>query len=68
MLTYRLYFLGADGHFVGAEPFECGGDKEAIELARAETGDRSSELWQEARMVTAIRPQPGQAPPLKSPG
>lgn len=51
MLTYRLYFLGVDGHFVGAEPFECAGDEEAIERARAEADGRASELWQQARKV-----------------
>jgi len=34
MAEYRGYTVGDDGHFSGFEPFVCGDDAEAIELAR----------------------------------
>ena len=55
MLTYKLYFLSADGHIVGAEPFECANDEEAMEQARADADGRASELWQQARKVIVFQ-------------
>ena len=34
MAEYRAYTVGDDGRFSGFEPFVCGDDAEAIELAR----------------------------------
>jgi predicted dinucleotide-binding enzyme len=34
MAEYRIYVVGADGHFVGCEPLVCGDDVEAIEKAK----------------------------------
>ena len=51
MQSYRLFFRGIDGHFVGAEPFECGDDQQAIGIAQEKADGRPAELWQQARMV-----------------
>ena len=51
MQTYRLYFLGANGHFAHAIAFECDSDEEAIETVKAHVDGRPMELWQQARKV-----------------
>ena len=51
MQSYRLFFRGMDGHFVGAEPFECHDDQEAIDMARDKVDGRPAELWRQAHMV-----------------
>ena len=51
MQSYRLFFRGIDGHFVGAEPFECDDDQQAIAIAREKANGRPAELWQGSRMV-----------------
>ena len=51
MHTYRLYFHGADGHIVQAEPFECADDRQAVAFALRKADHRPMELWQQARRV-----------------
>jgi hypothetical protein len=56
MLSYRLYFIGEDGHVAGVEPFECETDEAAIELASAKMDGRPSELWRRDRKVMDFSP------------
>jgi hypothetical protein len=44
MAEYRAYTVGDDGHFSGYEPFVCGDDAEAIEMARRFSNGHDVEL------------------------
>ena len=46
MTDYRVYIVGAEGHFCDVVPLACGEDEEAIRLARELAIDRDVELWQ----------------------
>ena len=54
MRSYRVYFQGPDGDVDGADAFECGGDDEAIEIAREKADGRPMELWQQERRLIAF--------------
>jgi hypothetical protein len=52
LTDYRVFFVGADGHFEGSRTFLCDTDETAIAWARLE--DRSLELWSGARLVKRL--------------
>jgi hypothetical protein len=54
MAEYRAYTVGDDGHFLGYEPLVCGGDAEAIELAKRLCNGHDVELWCLERMVIRL--------------
>jgi hypothetical protein len=54
LLTYRLYFLRADGHVMRAAAFECVDDEAAIEMTQQMTDGSPTELWQQARRVATF--------------
>jgi hypothetical protein len=57
MLSYRLYFLGPEGHIVRAVEFECASDEDALNAVEQHADGRSMELWQQARKVRAFSTQ-----------
>jgi hypothetical protein len=57
MTDYRVYIVGAEGHFCDVVPLVCGEDEEAIRLARELAVDRDAELWQLDRKVAVIDAQ-----------
>jgi hypothetical protein len=54
MAEYRIYVVGADGHFVGCEPLVCGDDVEAIEKAKRLVQANDIELWCGERLVVRL--------------
>src|SRR5690242_8819863 len=48
---YRLFFIGGDGHIVGAEPFEAPNDQAAIAYAAEAEHPYALELWRRATMI-----------------
>jgi len=52
LTDYRVFFVGADGHFEGSRTFLCDTDETAIAWARLE--DRPLELWSGARLVKRL--------------
>lgn len=51
MTSYRLYFLGSDGHFMRAHELACESDEEAVAWAEARREFGAMELWSGARLV-----------------
>jgi hypothetical protein len=51
MPHYRVYYVGRDGHFSGAENIECADDQAAIQTARQLVNGQDAELWQQSRFV-----------------
>ena len=51
MATYRLYFIGRDGHFEKAIPFESPNEDEAIAAADDLADGRPMELWRAQRRL-----------------
>jgi hypothetical protein len=65
MNAYRLYFVGADGHFKGVEVIEADDDDTAILAARKHAGALPMELWNADRRVeTFPAVSPGRPLPL----
>ena len=58
MLSYRLYFLGREGHITGVVELECACDEQALEAVEAHADGRAMELWQQARKVRAFELEP----------
>jgi hypothetical protein len=58
MVDYRVYRVGADGHFVGYEPLICRDDAEAIEKAKRLVDGHDVELWSGPRLVIRISCKP----------
>lgn len=57
MPTYRIYFVGQDDHFHGAENIECATDDEAVDCALERIGAFPAvEVWCDARSVGRIGP------------
>lgn len=55
MLLYRMYWMGADGHYTGAEDIECASDQEAITKAWKQIGDAPAmEVWLGTRRVAQL--------------
>jgi hypothetical protein len=51
MYPYRIYFVGSDGLFSGAQFLECADDQEAIQKARQLVDGHDVELWNGERFV-----------------
>jgi hypothetical protein len=58
MDTYRLYFIGADGHFAKAVEFDAAADEMAIEGVVTYVDGRDMELWQRDRKIRAFPGDP----------
>jgi hypothetical protein len=56
MPQYRLYTVGSDGHFVGAENMECSDDQEAIQHAQNRVDGHDIELWEQGRFIKRFAP------------
>jgi hypothetical protein len=54
MAEYRIYVVGADGHFVGCEALVCDDDVEAIEKAKRLVQANDIELWCGERLVVRL--------------
>ena len=54
MTDYRVYVIGADGHFVKAIQLDCPNDDAAIESAKQFVNGHDLELWQRDRQVTSF--------------
>ncbi|HEX4555738.1 MAG TPA: hypothetical protein VH249_17230 [Xanthobacteraceae bacterium] len=54
MPHYRIYFVGADGHFTSAAEVTYRDDAEAIEAAKGIAGGKKVELWSGRRRVAII--------------
>jgi len=56
MCHYRIYSIGEDGSFSGAENIECADDDAALAEAIALVGPLPAEIWQAARLVALVSP------------
>ena len=56
MPDYRLYFHGADGHFIRARAVSVAGDGEALAKAREIDHAHCIEVWQGRRKVGLVEP------------
>jgi hypothetical protein len=59
MADYRVYIIGADGHFRSAIPLVCENDDDAIERAKQLVDGHDLELWQLGRKVVGISHKSG---------
>ena len=57
MTDYRVYIVGAEGHFCDVVPLVCEDDEQAIRLAQELATDQAVELWQLDRKVAVIPAQ-----------
>lgn len=57
MFDYRLYLLGADGHFAGVETFNARNDDDAKIRAAGIAKDDPYELWCRDRVVIRNPPK-----------
>lgn len=55
MTEYRLYTVGADGHFIGYEPLVCRDDGEAVVKAKRLVNGHAIEVWSGARFVIGLK-------------
>jgi hypothetical protein len=58
MLEYRVYIIGADGHFQRSINLVCADDAEASETTRKLLDRHDVELWQGGRMVAKFEHTP----------
>jgi hypothetical protein len=54
MPYYRVYFVGADGHFTSAADFHLNDDQSAIEAAQEVARGHKVELWSGRRHIADI--------------
>jgi hypothetical protein len=55
MPGFRIYTVGADGHFTNADNIECADDHEAIRNAQQHAADgHDVELWDRGRFITRV--------------
>jgi hypothetical protein len=54
MADYRIYFVGADGHFAGAKDIYCPNDQEALKRAKQHVDGCDIELWARGRFIAKI--------------
>ena len=57
MQTYRLFYMDAHSHIVGAFEFLADTDAEALAVAEAHRDDRPAELWCQIRPITTFPPR-----------
>ena len=58
MPEYRVYIIGADGHFQSSVPLICPDDETAKEQAEQLVDGHDVELWQRARKVAKFERKP----------
>jgi hypothetical protein len=58
MAHYRVYFLDGASHINEAAALDCENDEEAIKKATGISYSHVIEVWQEARLVKRIEPEP----------
>jgi hypothetical protein len=57
MRTYRIFFLGQDGHIKQPpEIVECPDDQTAVEMAQQLLDGRTVEIWESSRLVARLAP------------
>jgi hypothetical protein len=56
MAEYRIYTVGADGHFVNFRGFVCDHDEDALVWARQWMDGAAVEVWSGERFVTRLEP------------
>ena len=54
MTEYRLFKVGADGHFIGFEPLVCDDDAQAVERAKRLLDGCDIEIWSGDRLVIRL--------------
>jgi hypothetical protein len=54
MVDYRIYIIGADGHFYRSVLLDCMNDEEAVEQAKKQLDGHDIELWQLDRKVAML--------------
>jgi hypothetical protein len=54
MPDYRVYFIGWDGHFLGAIDFQAASDQHAIAKAPELRKGHEVEVWESARFVRRL--------------
>ena len=54
MAQYRVYAIGRDGHYSGAEHVECPSVQEAIQTAEQLANGRDVELWERNHFIVRI--------------
>jgi hypothetical protein len=58
MPDYRVYIIGADGHFFDSHAIECADDETAMERAAQLVDGHDVELWQRDRKVAKFEHKP----------
>lgn len=58
MPEYRVYLIGADGHFQNSVPLECADDEAATEQAKQLVDGHDVELWQRDRKIATFKHEP----------
>ena len=58
MPEYRVYIIGADGHFTSAVPLICPDDEAAKEQAAQLVDGHDVELWERARKIAWFGQKP----------
>jgi hypothetical protein len=54
MTDYRVYFVGADGHFAGSKALDCNSDKTAIASAKKLLDGKDVEIWCGLRKIIRL--------------
>lgn len=54
MTDYRVYYVGTDGHFCGAEQIEAADDAGAFRQAAALAAEAPVQIWQRDRCVGVL--------------
>ena len=60
-LVYRAYFIGSDGHFIGAKIIPCDDDDSAITAAQQLVNGEAVELWHGSRKIATFDGLPNNA-------
>ena len=56
-MLYRIYYVGADNHFIRGDAIYCASDAEALAAAQHMPGNHTAvEVWQGARKVGTVQP------------
>ena len=55
---YRLYFMDRSDHIARALALQCEDDEEALRVVAGHRHQHAMELWQGARRVSRIEPNP----------
>lgn len=55
MNEYRIFIVGAEGHFIKCEPLVCRDDSEAVQNARRMLDGHDLEIWSGERFVMRLK-------------